>query len=613
MKIVHSLNKLIPLFAKTFRSLADINLVNYGNSSMLNFMKLFSGINKTILSSSVFSLAVLIGSVNAMAESVTLSWCAPTQNIDGSSLTNLAGYSVRYGTATGVNQSTVTLSLSDPKIQCAPSSVECGSANNCVTTISGLNAGQRYYFAVSAYNNQVPAASSSESNEVSVVTGAVVTPTPTATPTATPIVTPTPTATPRVTPTPTATPRVTPTPTATPTVSPSRTPTPTATPTVSPSRTPTPSPSRTPQPSPTATEPVKVSPTPDTTPVKTADDVDGDGIANSADNCSEVYNKNQADINSDGRGDACDKRATCLDMDGDEKVDLLVSEIMPERKTGWVHGMLSSVTDDFNVELGKNVQPAFADYDGDGKSDVGLLTPLKKGFKVDITTSGAGLLKSITLNRASDIAVTGCDFDGDKKADVMGISNSAQIMSIYNSKSQKITDTPLDIPASNIIRSITCARFGTKEVSSLVIVSAPRKSKSALLSVVNSKGKTTSSLTIPNTTLLELITVKSGVSKDRLVGVLNGRDRTRSKLTFYKPKKATLVESSVDPIVLKKVSELEGLDDSTILTLSTNKNLSLIELTSPIRIKPIGPVSIMSTQQGSKSRLVPCVGVVDLK
>ena len=38
--------------------------------------------------------------------SATLSWVAPTQNTDGSALTNLAGYHIYYGTsASNLNQS----------------------------------------------------------------------------------------------------------------------------------------------------------------------------------------------------------------------------------------------------------------------------------------------------------------------------------------------------------------------------------------------------------------------------------------------------------------------------------------------------------------------------
>ena len=103
---------------------------------------------------------------------------------------------------------------------------------------------------------------------------ALVTPTPTPSPT--PTATPTPTRTPTPSPTRTATPSPTrtptPSPTRTPTPSPTRTPTPspTRTPTPSPTRTPTPSPTRTPTPSPTRTATPSPTPTATPTPMPTA-------------------------------------------------------------------------------------------------------------------------------------------------------------------------------------------------------------------------------------------------------------------------------------------------------------------------------------------------------
>ena len=51
--------------------------------------------------------------VNVMgADSVTLSWTAPTQNEDGSTLLNLAGYRVYWGTASGIYPNSVTINNS---------------------------------------------------------------------------------------------------------------------------------------------------------------------------------------------------------------------------------------------------------------------------------------------------------------------------------------------------------------------------------------------------------------------------------------------------------------------------------------------------------------------
>lgn len=68
--------------------------------------------------------------------SATLRWVAPTTNVDGSPLTNLAGYRVRYGASTGsLNQ---VVDISNP--------------GTTTVTITGLTAGT-WYFTLASYTN----------------------------------------------------------------------------------------------------------------------------------------------------------------------------------------------------------------------------------------------------------------------------------------------------------------------------------------------------------------------------------------------------------------------------------------------------------------------------
>jgi hypothetical protein len=46
----------------------------------------------------------------ATSGAVTLNWTAPTENTNGSPLTNLAGYNIHYGTASGDYSQTVSVS-----------------------------------------------------------------------------------------------------------------------------------------------------------------------------------------------------------------------------------------------------------------------------------------------------------------------------------------------------------------------------------------------------------------------------------------------------------------------------------------------------------------------
>lgn len=76
-------------------------------------------------------------SASGATGTATLSWVVPTQNTDGSALTDLAGYTVYYG-ASSSNLS---------------SSVSVSSATTTSYTVSGLTVGATYYFAIASVNS----------------------------------------------------------------------------------------------------------------------------------------------------------------------------------------------------------------------------------------------------------------------------------------------------------------------------------------------------------------------------------------------------------------------------------------------------------------------------
>jgi hypothetical protein len=71
---------------------------------------------------------------NSTTGSASLAWSAPTTNVDGTPLTDLAGFKVYYGTTPGVYASIV---------------VGAATSYNVV----GLTKGQIYYFTVTAYDS----------------------------------------------------------------------------------------------------------------------------------------------------------------------------------------------------------------------------------------------------------------------------------------------------------------------------------------------------------------------------------------------------------------------------------------------------------------------------
>ncbi|MGB1740285.1 MAG: thrombospondin type 3 repeat-containing protein, partial [Pseudomonadales bacterium] len=101
----------------------------------------------------------------------------------------------------------------------------------------------------------------------------------------------------------------------------------------------------------------------------TADDSDGDGIANGADNCPDVANLAQNDMNGDGEGDACDD-----DIDGDGAFN------DEEAAAGTDPEDPESFPDDSGQ----------SDRDGDGVEDDEDAFPLDASESLDTDSDGIG-------------------------------------------------------------------------------------------------------------------------------------------------------------------------------------------------------------------------------
>jgi hypothetical protein len=75
--------------------------------------------------------------VAAGSRSVTISWLPPTQNEDGSPLTDLAGYRIRYGSTSGSYSNTISVA----------------NAGLATYVVEGL-VPNRYYFVIASYNSR---------------------------------------------------------------------------------------------------------------------------------------------------------------------------------------------------------------------------------------------------------------------------------------------------------------------------------------------------------------------------------------------------------------------------------------------------------------------------
>lgn len=90
-------------------------------------------------------------SASPSSKSITLSWSRPTQNSDGTSLTDLAGYTLHYGTSSEDYTGSIQITSA--------------TQTSYVVSDSSFPPG-KYYFAVSAYNAQQ--VSSSLTGEIAV-------------------------------------------------------------------------------------------------------------------------------------------------------------------------------------------------------------------------------------------------------------------------------------------------------------------------------------------------------------------------------------------------------------------------------------------------------------
>jgi len=78
----------------------------------------------------------LVSGGQSTANTATLNWQPPQQNSDGSALTDLQGYNIRYGTSSGAYSQTIH--LDNPGL--------------ATYVVQNLAAGT-YYFVISAYNS----------------------------------------------------------------------------------------------------------------------------------------------------------------------------------------------------------------------------------------------------------------------------------------------------------------------------------------------------------------------------------------------------------------------------------------------------------------------------
>ena len=105
-----------------------------------------------LMYAAVIIMALLL-SMQAKAGEATLSWTAPTQNTDGSALTDLAGFKIYAGLVQGGPYGDVSITINNPA--------------TTTFVVPGLAEGTTYFFVTTAFNSANPVQESDFSNEVS--------------------------------------------------------------------------------------------------------------------------------------------------------------------------------------------------------------------------------------------------------------------------------------------------------------------------------------------------------------------------------------------------------------------------------------------------------------
>lgn len=98
-------------------------------------------------------IMTLLLATSVRAGEATLSWTAPTQNTDGSALTDLAGFKIYAGLVQGGPYGDVSITINNPA--------------TTTFVVPGLTEGTTYFFVTTAFNSADPVQESDFSNEVS--------------------------------------------------------------------------------------------------------------------------------------------------------------------------------------------------------------------------------------------------------------------------------------------------------------------------------------------------------------------------------------------------------------------------------------------------------------
>lgn len=195
-----------------------------------------------------------------------------------------------------------------------------------------------------------------------------------------------------------------------------------------------------------------------------AEDSDGDGVPDDIDNCPALANPDQLDLNQNLIGDACEqsgsKRNAIIDFDKDGISD--TTRVARSKAGLELETNLSKSGRMVSFTVGaKSDLLALADYDGDGGTDLAVIRRLNgllywqiHGLTPTFDQS-TGIREERQFLAAGDRPLINCDFDGDSKADLAGMTRGG-LVKIQLSQSGNTLEFDTKRSPSKV-RDITCA------------------------------------------------------------------------------------------------------------------------------------------------------------
>jgi len=234
---------------------------------------------------------------------------------------------------------------------------------------------------------------------------------------------------------------------------------------------------------------------------------------------------------------AVSSKGACLDWDNDQISDVTTMVLTKEGIR--YQTLLSSGSMQENLVSDKSALPASADYEGKGQTELATITG-KSGDLVLTIAGSNGVEKKIALNTPVNFVITGCDLDGDSKADFAGIDTVKKLLNYVRSSDEGSVTLPLPLSASSSILKLSCGRLSGAATDSLLVYSQERVQKSngrlsskRYISAIDMKGAVAFKREVTGRPIVDLFSISDSNLVSPQVVTVESAANKKTELRFY--------------------------------------------------------------------------------